>query len=92
MIDEVVDTLTISETIARALLIKFFWDKETLINQYYENDNLVRQLFAYDMNQMSTTSDEPFLCPVCYFESTETMGMECGHRLCYECYKQYLTS
>jgi len=30
------------------------------------------------------------LCPVCYTESAEAVGMECGHFLCEDCYREYL--
>ena len=33
---------------------------------------------------------ESFWCPVCYGETTENVGLECGHKLCYGCYKSYL--
>ena len=42
MVEEIMDTLGINQGIARGLLIKFMWNKENLINRYYENDNLVR--------------------------------------------------
>ena len=50
IIEEVMDTLGVSECVARGLLIKYMWDKECLLNSYYDSDNLVFKLFKYDMN------------------------------------------
>lgn len=79
---------------ARALLLKFLWDKEQVITKFCENENLTRQIFNYDMNvnNISKQASDNILCPVCYCESSSNIGMECGHQLCYECYKQYLQS
>lgn len=31
-----------------------------------------------------------FFCPVCYCEVDTHVGMECGHKLCEECFTEYL--
>ena len=42
MIVQVTETLGLEENIARALLLKFLWNKEKLIQDYMDNENLVR--------------------------------------------------
>jgi hypothetical protein len=41
---------------------------------------------------MKLRAGELYLCPVCYEEKSDIMGMECGHMLCRDCYKEYLIS
>ena len=48
MIERVMEYLKVSECVARALLISYRWDIETLIHESTSNENLVRQLFNYD--------------------------------------------
>jgi hypothetical protein len=50
MIEETMGTLCITECLARALLIKFFWDKDRLIDKYFSTPDLAMQLFNYDPN------------------------------------------
>ena len=49
-IDEVIETLGVSDSVARSLLIKFLWDKEKLIQKFYDGNDLVLELFNYDRN------------------------------------------
>lgn len=95
MIEEVSDTLGLDSNFARALLLKFLWNKEQLIHSYMENENLVRQVLNVDLYGMKVDQDnsnKEIYCPVCYNETEQTLGMECGHKLCFDCYKDYLTS
>jgi hypothetical protein len=48
MINEIMELLNVSENIARALLIKFYWNKDLVIDSFTENENLLRQLFNID--------------------------------------------
>ena len=93
MIERVIEYLKVSECVARALLIRYMWDVDRLIRESIENEHIVRQLLNIDFEQTRSISQGQnpiLLCPVCYCESTHFLGMECGHQLCFECYKEYL--
>ena len=50
------------------------------------------KLFNYDGMKLGELgkSTEINFCDICYEVSFQSMGMECGHRYCYDCYKKYL--
>ena len=50
MIDEIVDTLGVSEDIAKTLLLKYRWDKEEVINRYTDQENLMKKIFNYEIH------------------------------------------
>lgn len=95
MIGELIETIGISECVARALLIKNMWNKETVINQYLEDPDMISKTLHFNPYASVPTqgiSAGPIFCEVCYDEKPSSMGMECGHRLCSDCYKDYLVS
>lgn len=90
LIKEIKESFDLTETIARALLLKHFWNKEQLCNRYFEDDDYPKTLFNFDRFTV-TKPIIPFLCPVCYDDKNEVMGMsDCGHYLCKDCYSDYL--
>lgn len=50
LIASVVDTCGVSPIIARALLLKYQWNKETLTNRFFDED-LVLKFFNIDMSK-----------------------------------------
>jgi hypothetical protein len=57
MIERVIEYLKVSECVARALLVRYQWDCEKLIQESISNENLVRQLFNLDQMAMETGCD-----------------------------------
>ena len=70
----------VEENISRTLLLKYSWDKEQVISKFTDSDNLLKKVFNYDTSIQHKKSNKiKALCPVCYEEKLEFVGMECGH-------------
>jgi hypothetical protein len=85
----------VGETLAHALILKFLWNQEQLFNKYWEYEDCPKSLFNLDLAAVKkmVPPKKPYLCPVCYEESLDTLGMqECGHYLCLSCYGDYIKS
>ncbi|XP_052794707.1 E3 ubiquitin-protein ligase arih1l-like [Mya arenaria] len=107
-IKEVNAVVQIPSTITRILLNHFRWDKEKLMERYYDGDQdslfseaHVVSPYRKDPRQKRSTrgsgggaSSSEILCEICYFTkpSAEMTGLECGHKFCHGCWTDYLTS
>jgi ariadne-1 len=87
---DIVDTLGVSEEVAKSLLLKYRWDKEEVINRFTDYDNLLLKVFNYDMSKSVQKVTGSFLCPVCYEEKSQAVSLECGHSFCSDCFSDYL--
>lgn len=88
LIREIVNTCGVSHDVARSLLLVSSWNKEALINRFFD-EPLLEKLFKYD-GIPKEPKIGPVLCFCCYDEKEDTMAMECGHQLCSDCYCEYL--
>ena len=105
-------------TTTRILLHHFRWDKEKLMERFYDGDQerLFREAhivspFKINNNnsfnrKVSSTQQQqrPIAlsqqqskdkdCNICYLTKNEESmsGLECGHRFCKQCWKDYLTT
>ncbi|XP_014285126.1 E3 ubiquitin-protein ligase ariadne-1 isoform X1 [Halyomorpha halys] len=106
-IKEVNTVVEIPATTTRILLNHFKWDKEKLMERFYDGNQ--EQLFAearvvnpftkpaivarpkYRKQQSSSGTEE---CEICYTVLPGPMmtGLECGHRFCTSCWGEYLTT
>jgi ariadne-1 len=101
---EVNIVMQIPETTARILLNHFKWDKIMLMERFYDGDQ--DQLFAearvINPSLKPTVVNKSKLksaagtekCEICFrvlLSSTMT-GLECGHRFCTQCWREYLTT
>ena len=79
--------LCVSDALSKGLLLRYMWNKDRLIEDFLNKPDLIEDLFQYP-NPKCPPSDmsNPYLCPVCYCDTDETLAMECGHRFCKECY------
>jgi len=103
-IKEVNAVVQIPATIARILLNHFRWDKEKLMERYYDGDQ--DKLFSeahvvsphrregHGKRSSRNVADENLLCEICFMSRAmaEMKGLECGHRFCAQCWADYLTS
>jgi hypothetical protein len=92
LIQEIGDTFGVSKGLARSLLIRYQWNSENLTNSFFDSSNLIAKLFNYEGVKDRMDPEQTYLCPVCYEEKERTMSLECGHRLCFDCYSDYLQS
>lgn len=92
MIKQVSDTCYISDVLARSLLLRCQWDADMITDRFYDSDMVLKQLNFDRSAKVEKYDPSSFWCPVCYEQPEQTMGMECGHRLCVNCYKDYLAN
>jgi|LauGreDrversion4_2_1035121.scaffolds.fasta_scaffold836998_2 hypothetical protein len=55
MISAVMDTLGVSDLIARSLLLSLKWDSEVVIDRFINDENLLRKLFNFDGSSLDTS-------------------------------------
>ncbi|XP_064421831.1 E3 ubiquitin-protein ligase arih1 isoform X2 [Latimeria chalumnae] len=102
-IREVNEVIENPATITRILLSHFNWDKEKLMERYFDGN--LEKLFAEchvinpskksrtcQMNTRSSAQDMP--CQICYlnYPNSYFTGLECGHKFCMQCWSEYLTT
>lgn len=105
VIDEVNQVLELPSTQTRILLHHFRWDKEKLMERFYDGDQ--ERLFkdAHIVNPFSSSRNEnkskssknknfnaSAECEICFLPADDKgmNGLECGHRFCRECWGAYL--
>ncbi|CAI4223155.1 unnamed protein product [Auanema sp. JU1783] len=91
-IAEVAAILRINSGTCRILLNKFNWNKESLLERYYENPDTDAFLKSYKVipsrDFPKPTNDE---CSVCCTKSSLT-GLLCNHWCCSSCWETYLNT
>jgi len=108
MIDNIRDVNTvvgIPATTTRILLNHFKWDKEKLMERYYDGDQEALFLEAHVVSpfkkpsrtqryQVRSSSMGIEECEICLMSLPASMmtGLECGHRFCAKCWTEYLTT
>ncbi|XP_076443891.1 E3 ubiquitin-protein ligase arih1-like [Babylonia areolata] len=104
-IKEVNAVVQIPTTITRILLNHFRWDKEKLMERYYDGDQ--DRLFSEAhvisphrrdvktrQQRSRSVPDDRQDCEICCYPvpASEMTGLECGHKFCSKCWADYLTS
>jgi len=103
-IREVNTVVQIPSTITRILLNFFNWDKEKLMEKFFDGnqDDLFREARVVNpfkkiniakpkvVNKALGTEE----CEICYMvqPAAQMTGLECGHRFCLQCWNEYLTT
>lgn len=93
----------IPATTTRILLNHFKWDKEKLMERYYDTDQekLFKDAHVINPFRKPSTINKPKIkksgtedCEICYssFPPSMMTGLECGHRFCTQCWQEYLTT
>ncbi|CAK8697362.1 E3 ubiquitin-protein ligase arih1-like [Clavelina lepadiformis] len=102
IIREVNDIVNIPSTTLRILLAHFNWDKELLLEKYYEYEGNQERIFA-EAHVISPLKSKSLArrksgrsieqaCEICCnnYSSSFMTGLDCGHSFCKGCWSQYL--
>ena len=76
---------------AAVFLIQNNWNPHQVIDKILNSSLQLPELSRRRSKSYTTTNS--FNCPSCYctLPSSQVLGMDCGHYLCIQCYKYYLT-
>ncbi|CAF1066519.1 unnamed protein product [Adineta ricciae] len=94
-VDEVKDVLQLSSSTVKLLLHHFKWNKQRLLEDFYEKDpnEFFQQAKVINpFSQMNTTT-EPMMtmCLICCSDEEKQMfSLKCRHTFCTDCWKTYL--
>ncbi|CAF4177622.1 unnamed protein product [Rotaria sordida] len=93
-VDEVKDILQLPLTIIKLLLHYFKWNKQRLLEQFYEIDHNEFFQQAKIINPFSekiSINESTNICSICCSdEQKEMFSLECKHTFCNDCWKDYL--
>lgn len=102
-VTEVKEIIHMDSTILRILLAHYKWDKERLLERYYECEGNEQKFFddAHVVNPFSSASrsnpeeydhDGNIVCEICClpFANDFMTGLACKHRFCKGCWTEYL--
>lgn len=109
MVDCIKDVNTVVQipsTTTRILLNYFNWDKEKLMERFFDGnqDDLFKEARVVNpFKKIPTATTKPKLarkllgteeCEICFMvlPNNQMTGLECGHRFCYHCWNEYLTT
>lgn len=108
MVDCIKDVNTVVQipaTTTRILLNYFNWDKEKLMERFFDGnqDELFNEARVINPFKKIPTASKPKLvrkllgteeCEICFMvlPNNQMTGLECGHRFCYHCWNEYLTT
>jgi hypothetical protein len=98
-IKEVNQVVQLPATTTRILLHHFHWDKEKLMERFYDGDQDGLFKEAHTVNpfkisrQKSLNQDDTY-CNICYANKKDDAmtGLECSHKFCRACWREYLTT
>ena len=94
-VDEVKDVLQLPSNIVKLLLHHFKWNKQRLLERFYETDHdeFFRQakiINPFSLKRIENSITET--CSICDSdEKKEMSSLECKHQFCNDCWKNYLT-
>tara|TARA_A100001015_G_scaffold320112_1_gene445347 strand:- start:570 stop:1154 length:585 start_codon:yes stop_codon:yes gene_type:complete len=94
-ISSIVDLLQVSRTNAAALLAKFEWNNEKLLERWMDNPSKALESAGLSVPACgASTSSSGSLCNVCFsdYEPHEMSASRCGHSFCNDCWQGYLDS
>lgn len=107
LVDDVVEILSVSQTVATTLLKHHKWNKDRLLIAYFENPRKVLEAAGVSPEQvhLPSTSPSPLLsqkqadeeygmCTVCTedMNGENSFSLACGHRFCNDCWAGHLTT
>lgn len=104
IIDEVNSVLKLSPTTVRIFLHHVKWDKEKLLEKYFDNReeffksahvvNPFNKAATSNAQKDDASKNHAEECEICLslLHADAMTGLECGHRFCTTCWRDYLTT
>lgn len=102
LVSEANTVLQIPISTTKTLLAVFKWDKEKLLDRFFDIDqdkifadsNVVHPLRLRYKVKHPQTSGALEKCEICYDDVNpkHMFEVDCGHRFCYNCWNEYLTT
>ncbi|CAM4926690.1 unnamed protein product [Rotaria socialis] len=93
-VDEIEDILHIPSTIAKLLLHCFKWNKQRLLEKFYEMDPVEfyqQSKLVNPFTEKTCASESTGICLICCSSGqTEMFSLKCKHTFCNDCWKGYL--
>lgn len=94
VISEIQDILEVKSGVCRILLQKYKWDKNSLLERFYEHPDTNEFLKAANVIPQVSQASFPELplptdCDICC-SSGELTGLACGHLACMDCWRAYI--
>ncbi|CAF2115481.1 unnamed protein product [Rotaria magnacalcarata] len=93
-VDEIKDILQLPSTIVKLLLHYFKWNKQRLLERFYEmdHDEFYRQSKVVNpFTEKRCASESTGICLICCSDGqTEMFSLKCKHTFCNDCWKGYL--
>lgn len=84
------EILGVSAYSATALLQKFQWSKENLLEAYMNDSDKVLKLAGVYHRCGNTIPPKSITeCPICYDEPDDLLSMPCGHSFCHGCWREF---
>ncbi|PIC36174.1 hypothetical protein B9Z55_015267 [Caenorhabditis nigoni] len=93
IVTDVKNILEVSPGVAQILLLKFSWNKELLLEKFYETSDIQQFMIDNEVipSVMEELPQEEFGdCMIC-FENVLLVGLACNHLFCFGCWNSYLT-
>ncbi|CAO4375162.1 unnamed protein product [Caenorhabditis nigoni] len=92
IVTDVKNILEVSPGVAQILLLKFSWNKELLLEKFYETSDIQQFMIDNEVipSVMEELPQEEFGdCMIC-FENVLLVGLACNHLFCFGCWNSYL--
>lgn len=90
----VCNVLSVSEVEAAILLRHFYWDISNVYDQWFANEEKVRNGVGLFLHEPNVKEEENSIrCPICFddYKMGDMKGLKyCGHRFCEECWRLYI--